>query len=79
MTQPKPTGLPRERFPHPPSAGTERDRKVLQVVSAGTAGQAVADDGLFSELSRELRATYGFSIRPHHFAVLGKCRHCAAP
>ncbi len=42
--------LPRERFPHPPSAGSERDRKVLQVITAGTAGQTVADDGLFSEL-----------------------------
>ena len=43
--------LPRERFPHPPSAGSERDRKVLQVITAGTAGQTVADDGLFSELA----------------------------
>jgi len=42
--------LPRERFPHPPSAGSERGRKVLQVITAGTAGQAVPDDGLFSEL-----------------------------
>jgi Sulfatase-modifying factor enzyme 1/Caspase domain len=42
--------LPRERFPHPPGAGSEREPKVLQVITAGTAGQTVADDGLFAEL-----------------------------
>lgn len=42
--------LPRERFPHPPGAGAIQDRKVLQVITAGTAQQRVADDGLFSEL-----------------------------
>ncbi len=40
--------LPRESFPNPHGAGTER--KVLQIVTAGTANQEVADDGLFSEL-----------------------------
>jgi len=40
--------LPRERFPSPQSSGAER--KVLQVITAGTAGQSVADDGLFAQL-----------------------------
>ena len=40
--------LPRERFPHPTSgAGDER---IMQVVTAGTSGQSVSDDGVFAEL-----------------------------
>jgi Fe2+ or Zn2+ uptake regulation protein len=36
-------------------------------------------DGLFDELGSTLRARYGFSMRPHHFAVLGRCNdHPAA-
>ena len=35
-------------------------------------------DALFRDLSGTLRAEYGFRIRPHHFAVLGRCRACAA-
>jgi hypothetical protein len=42
--------LPRERFPHPPDASSLHERKVLQVITAGNAGQKVGDDGLFSEL-----------------------------
>ena len=41
--------LPRERFPHPPSSA-QAPTRVLQVITAGTAGQTVADDGLFAEL-----------------------------
>jgi uncharacterized caspase-like protein len=41
--------LPRERFPHPPGAADAQE-KVLQVITAGTAGQTVADDGQFAEL-----------------------------
>lgn len=41
--------LPRQRFPHPAPASDEQSR-VLQVITAGSAGQTVADDGLFSEL-----------------------------
>jgi len=40
--------LPRERFPSPQSSGAEK--KILQVITAGTASQPVADDGLFAEL-----------------------------
>lgn len=36
-----------------------------------------APDELFASLSARLRADYGFAIRPNHFAVLGRCRHCA--
>ncbi|HYL69693.1 MAG TPA: SUMF1/EgtB/PvdO family nonheme iron enzyme [Candidatus Dormibacteraeota bacterium] len=41
--------LPRERFPHPPDSSSTSPR-VVQVITAGTAGQTVADDGLFAEL-----------------------------
>jgi hypothetical protein len=41
--------LPRQRFPHPPAApGAEA--RVVQVITAGGAGQTVADDGQFAEL-----------------------------
>jgi hypothetical protein len=41
--------LPRQRFPHPPQTPDPQAR-VLQVITAGGAGQTVADDGLFAEL-----------------------------
>ncbi|HEX4540845.1 MAG TPA: transcriptional repressor [Acidimicrobiales bacterium] len=34
-------------------------------------------DATFAELSDTLRRDYGFTIRPNHFAVLGRCRACA--
>jgi len=34
-------------------------------------------DATFAALSDTLRQGYGFSIRPNHFAVLGRCRACA--
>ena len=33
-------------------------------------------DDLFDGIGRDLRDEYGFAIRPHHFAVLGRCRAC---
>ena len=36
-----------------------------------------APDELFVPLALRLRAEYGFTIRPNHFAVLGRCRGCA--
>jgi Fe2+ or Zn2+ uptake regulation protein len=35
-------------------------------------------DATFAELSDTLRRRYGFTIRPNHFAVLGRCRACRA-
>ncbi|HUP84710.1 MAG TPA: Fur family transcriptional regulator [Acidimicrobiales bacterium] len=37
-----------------------------------------APDALFRPLARALLADYGFTLRPNHFAVLGRCRECAA-
>ena len=34
-------------------------------------------DQLFAGLVDAARTTYGFTIDPHHFAVLGRCRGCA--
>ena len=33
-------------------------------------------DSTFAELSERLRSGYGFSLRPNHFAVLGRCAVC---
>jgi Fe2+ or Zn2+ uptake regulation protein len=33
-------------------------------------------DDTFTDLGRVLRRTYGFTIRPSHFAVLGRCAAC---
>jgi Fur family transcriptional regulator, ferric uptake regulator len=33
-------------------------------------------DALFEDLAGRLQADYGFAIRPHHFAVLGRCDAC---
>jgi Fur family transcriptional regulator, ferric uptake regulator len=35
-------------------------------------------DDVFAELTSTLRRAYGFTIRPHHFAVIGRCRACSA-
>ena len=34
-------------------------------------------DATFAELGDNLHRRYGFTIRPNHFAVLGRCRACA--
>jgi Sulfatase-modifying factor enzyme 1 len=41
--------LPRERFFHPPK-GPDSQKRVMQVITAGSSGQTVADDGQFAEL-----------------------------
>ncbi len=40
--------------------------------------QAVVEvpDSLFDDLAARVRGEYGFTIRPHHFAVLGRCADC---
>ncbi len=35
-------------------------------------------DSVFNDVGVTLAATYGFTIRPHHFAVAGLCRVCSA-
>jgi Fur family transcriptional regulator, ferric uptake regulator len=37
-----------------------------------------ADDDLFEGLAKAARARFGFSIDPHHFAMLGRCAECTA-
>jgi Fur family ferric uptake transcriptional regulator len=32
---------------------------------------------IFESLARTARTAFGFDIRPHHFAVLGRCHNCA--
>jgi Fe2+ or Zn2+ uptake regulation protein len=33
-------------------------------------------DRLFASLADRLKARYGFTLRPNHFAVLGRCAAC---
>jgi len=35
-----------------------------------------ASDDLFRGLARQAKARLGFSIDPHHFAILGRCADC---
>lgn len=35
-------------------------------------------DDIFDELRSSVQRRYGFRIRPHHFAVAGRCQSCAA-
>lgn len=42
----------------------------------GTVVEAPHD--LFAEVAAHVQATYRFHLRPHHFAVLGRCEGCAA-
>ena len=34
-------------------------------------------DDVFAELTSTVQRAYGFTIRPHHFAVIGRCRACS--
>jgi Fur family transcriptional regulator, ferric uptake regulator len=36
-----------------------------------------APDELFNGLARSARQRLGFTIDPHHFAILGHCRNCS--
>jgi Fur family transcriptional regulator, ferric uptake regulator len=35
-------------------------------------------DELFQGLARTVKAKFGFSIDPHHFAILGRCAGCSS-
>lgn len=37
---------------------------------------AEAPGELFTDVQRRLLESYGFAMRPYHFAVLGRCRDC---
>jgi Fe2+ or Zn2+ uptake regulation protein len=37
-----------------------------------------APDELFGGLARTAKEKVGFTINPHHFAILGRCRDCAS-
>ncbi len=34
-------------------------------------------ESFFATLKGELKETFGFTMRAHHFAVIGRCRNCA--
>jgi Fe2+ or Zn2+ uptake regulation protein len=36
-----------------------------------------APDALFDGLAKKARSEFGFTIDPHHFAMLGRCSDCA--
>ncbi len=36
-----------------------------------------APDSFFDGLAKSARSTFGFTIDPHHFALLGRCANCS--
>jgi Fur family ferric uptake transcriptional regulator len=52
------------------------DETHQHLVCEGCGAVVEVPDALFAGLARRLQADYGFAIRPHHFAVLGRCRDC---
>ena len=36
-----------------------------------------APDALFGGLAKDAKARFGFTIDPHHFAMLGRCADCS--
>jgi Fe2+ or Zn2+ uptake regulation protein len=53
------------------------DEPHQHLVCEGCGAVVEVPDATFAELSDTLRRGYGFTIRPNHFAVLGRCRACA--
>ncbi len=53
---------------------TDENHQHLVCEACGTVVEV--PDATFADLAGRLRAEYGFAIRPHHFAVLGRCREC---
>ncbi len=47
------------------------------LVCQGCGAMIEAPPELFDELVAGARATWGFVVDPHHFAVLGRCADCA--
>lgn len=47
------------------------------LVCEGCGRRLEASEDLFAELARLARERYGFTVDPHHFAVLGRCAECA--
>jgi Fur family ferric uptake transcriptional regulator len=44
----------------------------------GECGKLIeAPQALFEKLASEAKAKFGFTIEPHHFAVLGRCADCS--
>jgi Fe2+ or Zn2+ uptake regulation protein len=37
-----------------------------------------APDALFSGLAKDAKTRFGFTIDPHHFAMLGRCADCSS-
>ena len=53
------------------------DEPHQHLVCEGCGAVVEVPDATFAALSDTLRRGYGFTIRPNHFAVLGRCRACA--
>lgn len=53
------------------------DEPHQHLVCEGCGAVVQVPDDVFAELSATLTRAYGFTIRPHHFAVVGRCAACA--
>jgi Fur family ferric uptake transcriptional regulator len=47
------------------------------LICEGCGATIEAPDELFRGLAKTARTTLGFSIDPHHFAILGRCASCS--
>ena len=54
---------------------TDDRHQHLVCESCGAVTEAPSD--LFDELSRQLKRRYKFTLRPEHFAALGRCSACS--
>lgn len=62
---------------HGPAVYHLADEQHHHLVCEACGAVIEVDDSLFEELRGRLQDEHGFAIRPHHFAVPGRCRACA--
>ena len=63
---------------HGPSSYLLASHAHAHFICAECGAMIEAPDELFRGLARTAKTKLGFSIDPHHFAILGRCRDCTA-
>jgi len=63
---------------HGPSSYLLASHAHAHFICAECGAMIEAPDELFRGLARTAKTKLGFSIDPHHFAILGRCRDCSA-
>jgi len=62
---------------HGPATFTLASHAHAHLVCEACGAMIEAPDDLFRELARTAKTKLGFSIDPHHFAILGRCAACS--